>query len=69
MKYYSSNEINRKICAIMKLVCVLTHFSCVQLCAILWTAACSAPLSRGFSRQEYCSELPCPPPRTMKFIF
>ena len=28
----------------------------------LRTAACQAPLSMGFSRQEYCSGLPCPPP-------
>ena len=28
----------------------------------LWTVASQAPLSMGFSRQEYCSRLPCPPP-------
>ena len=28
----------------------------------LWTVACQAPLSMVFSRQEYCSGLPCPPP-------
>ena len=33
--------------------CVLSHFSHVQLCATLWTAACQATLSMGFSRQEY----------------
>ena len=27
----------------------------------LWTVACQAPLSMGFSRQEYWSELPCLP--------
>ena len=27
-----------------------------------WTAACQASLSMGFSRQEYWSGLPCPPP-------
>ena len=27
-----------------------------------WTAARQAPLSTGFSRQEYWSGLPCPPP-------
>ena len=27
-----------------------------------WTAACQAPLSRGFSRPEYWSGLPFPPP-------
>ena len=31
----------------------------------LWTAAYQAPLSRGFSRQEYWSGLPCPPPRDL----
>ena len=33
--------------------------SCSTL-AILWTVACQAPLSMGFSRQEYWSGLPCP---------
>ena len=27
-----------------------------------WTEACQAPLSMGFSRQEYWSELPFPSP-------
>ena len=27
-----------------------------------WTVACQAPLSVGFSRQEYWGGLPCPPP-------
>ena len=46
-------------------VCVCTHaksLSCVQLFMTLWTVACQAPLSMGFSRQEYWSELPCSPP-------
>ena len=30
--------------------------------ATLWTEARQAPLSMGFSRQEYWSGLPCPPP-------
>ena len=29
----------------------------------LWTVAHHAPLSMGFSRQEYWSVLLCPPPR------
>ena len=37
-------------------------FSCVRLFATLWTIACQALLSMGFSRQEYWSGLPCPPP-------
>ena len=41
---------------------MLTHFNRVQLFATLWTVACQAPLSMGFSRQEYWSGLPCPPP-------
>ena len=32
----------------------------VRLFAILWTVACQAPLSMGFSRQEYWSGLPFP---------
>ena len=41
---------------------MLSHFSCVRLFVTLWTVACQAPLSMGFSRQEYWSELPFPPP-------
>ena len=42
--------------------CVLSCFSCVQLFATLWTVTCQAPLSKGFSSQEYWSGLPWPPP-------
>ena len=42
-------------------VCVLSHLSHVWLCATLWTVACQAPLSMGFSRQEYWNGLPSPP--------
>ena len=42
--------------------CVLGRFSCVWLCATLWAVAHQAPLSMGFSRQEYWSGLPCPTP-------
>ena len=34
-------------------MCVLSHFSHVQLFAILWTVAHQASLSMGFSRQEF----------------
>ena len=37
--------------------CMLSCFSGVWLFVAPWT-----PLSMGFSRQEYWSELPCPPP-------
>ena len=35
-------------------------FSHVRLLATPWTAACQAPLSMGFSRQEYWSGVPLP---------
>ena len=43
-------------------VCMLSHFSHVWLFATLWTVAYQAPLSMGFSRQEYWGGLPCTPP-------
>ena len=36
--------------------------SLVQLFETPWTVACQAPLSMGFSRQEYWSGLPIPSP-------
>ena len=36
--------------------------SCVQLYVNPWTVAHQVPLCMGFSRQEYWSRLPCPPP-------
>ena len=36
--------------------------SCPTLFATPWTVARQAPLSMGFSRQDYWSGLPCPPP-------
>ena len=41
---------------------VLSHFSCVWLCATLRTVARQASLSMGFSRQDHWSGLPCHPP-------
>ena len=43
-------------------LCMLSHFSPVWLFATLWTVAHQALLSMGFSRQEYWSGFPCPPP-------
>ena len=43
-------------------MCVLSHFSPVGLFATLWTIVHQAPLSMGFSRQEYCNGFPFPPP-------
>ena len=42
--------------------CLLSHFSHVWLFATPWTVTCQASLSMRFSRQEYWSGLPCPPP-------
>ena len=39
----------------------LSHFSPVQVFVTLWTVAHQAPLSMGFSRQEYWGRLPYPP--------
>jgi len=39
--------------------CVISHFSSVQLFVTPWNVAHQAPLSMGFSRQRYCSGLPC----------
>ena len=47
-------------------VCVWESFSCVQPFATLRTEALQAPLSTGFSRQEYWSGLPCPPPGDLR---
>ena len=43
-------------------MCAKLLQSCPTLCYSLWTAARQAPLFIGFSRQEYWSGLPCPPP-------
>ena len=48
-----------KILSQMSSVCMLSH---VQLLEFPWTVAHQAPLSVGFSRQEYCSGLPFPSP-------
>ena len=42
--------------------CMLNSFSHVWLCATPWTVALQAPLSIGFSRQQYWSRLPFPSP-------
>ena len=41
---------------------IRNHFNHVQLFVAPWTIACQAPLSMGFSRQEYWRGFPCPPP-------
>ena len=38
--------------------------SCLTV-ATPWTVACQAPLSMGFSKQEYWNGLPYPPPEDL----
>ena len=40
----------------------MKSLSCVQLLVTPWTTAHQAPLSMGFSRQEYWSGVPLPSP-------
>ena len=47
------------------MMCVLSHLSHVRLFVTLGTVVCQAPLSMGFSRQEYWSEFPCSPSGTL----
>ena len=55
-------EIGKMVCIQSRHVCVLSHFSPVWLWAYGLYVACQAPLSMGFSRQEYWSGFPRPPP-------
>ena len=47
--------------------CVLSCFSCVQPFVTHWTLVRQAPLSMGFSRQEYWSGLPFPTPGDLPY--
>ena len=51
------------------LLLLLSHFSCVRLCATPQTAAHQAPLSMGFSRQEYWNGVPLPSPHDLSILF
>ena len=44
------------------LLSMLSHLSCVWLFVTLWTVACQNPLYMEFSRQEFWSRSPYPPP-------
>ena len=46
-------------------VCVPSRFSRIRLFETLWTVARQAPLSIGFSRQEYWSGVPFLPPEDL----
>ena len=44
-------------------MCVLRRSAVSESFETPWTAACQAPLPMEFSRQEYWSGVPFPPPR------
>ena len=48
-------------------VCVLSCFCHVWPFVTPWNVTLQAPLSVGFSRQEYWSGLPCLPPRSLLY--
>ena len=56
----SKQQGNAARCAVCR--AVLSCFSCVRLFVTPWSVAHQAPLSMGFSRQEYQNGLLCPPP-------
>ena len=58
------DQIKKSVNGFLK-VHVLGHFSCIHFFATLWTVAFQAPLSMGFSSQEYWSGLPYPSPRDL----
>ena len=62
----SGKNTSFNIClSLISVLCCASSLSHVWLFATLWTVAHQAPLSMGFSRQEYCSELPCPSPEDL----
>ena len=44
------------------MLCCAWLLSHIRLFVTPWIVACQALLSMGFSRREYWSGLPCPPP-------
>ena len=62
------HDLSREICNITfgcSCACVLSCFSHVRLFVTPRSVARQAPLSMRFSRLEYWSGLPCPPPRDL----
>ena len=49
--------------------CSAQSLSHVRLFAAPWTVACQAPLSMGFSRQEYWNRLPFSSPIFIAVLF
>ena len=59
---YNVTAFNLLQCVKTISVCVLSHSNHVLPCATPWAIAQQAPLSAGFSQQEYWSGLPCSSP-------
>ena len=68
-KLKKKSQFEKAVCLLGKMkLCVCTCLvtqSCPALFVTPWTVADQAPLSMGFSRQEYCSGLPFPFPRDL----
>ena len=62
LQCYVSFRYTTKWLVIHMCACMLSCFSHVRLWATLWTITHQGPPSIGFSRQEYWSVLPYPPP-------
>ena len=61
----SNSNLNAPLCFPFPGGYVCCYFSRVQLLATPWTVGCEAPLSIGYSKQEYWSGLPFPPSRDL----
>ena len=59
---YGESNVDTYITIFKQMLLLLSHFSCVGLCATPWTSAYQASLSMGFSRQGYLSGLTFPSP-------
>ena len=60
--HFSRHSFPLAVTVLMHVCACAKPFCCLQLFATLWTAACWAPLSMGFSTQEYWSGLAFPSP-------
>ena len=69
-KHFSNNgaritgytQARMNVDSILMHACLLSCFSCAQLCVTPWIVALQPPLSKGFSRQGNWSGLPFPCP-------
>ena len=57
------HEVSWRLRVVFNITVVVVYYvSLIQLLATPWSIAHQAPLSMGFSRQEYYNELPFPTP-------